>query len=96
MSVLQRIRQLVIDRRYYLSAHAEEEMWADGLERPDIERGILGGRIEKRMTEDVRGTRYRIAGRARDERPIRVVCRFHEIEDLLIITVYAVEVDDDL
>ena len=25
MSVLQRIRQLVIDRHYYLSAHAEEE-----------------------------------------------------------------------
>ena len=30
MSVLHRIRQLVIDRRYYFSAHAEEEMWADG------------------------------------------------------------------
>jgi len=27
MSALQRIRQLVIDRRYYLSAHAEEERW---------------------------------------------------------------------
>jgi hypothetical protein len=96
MSVLQRIRQLVIARRYYLSAHAEEEMWADGLERPDIERCILSGRIEKRMTEDERGTRYRIEGRARDERLIRVVCRFHEIEDLLIITVYAVEVVYDL
>jgi len=47
VSVLQRIRQLVIDRRYYLSAHAEEEMWADGLERPDVERCILRGRIEK-------------------------------------------------
>ena len=41
LSDLQRIRQLVIDRRYYLSAHAEEEMWADGLERPDIEHCIL-------------------------------------------------------
>ena len=68
MSTLQHIRQLVLDRRYYLSAHAEEEMWADGLERPDIERSILRGRIEKRMTEDVRGTRYRIEGPARDER----------------------------
>lgn len=27
MSALQRIRQLVLDRRYDLSAHAEEEMW---------------------------------------------------------------------
>jgi hypothetical protein len=48
------------------------------------------------MTEDVRGTRYRIEGRAGDERLVHVVCRFHEIEDLLIITVYAVEVIHDL
>ena len=93
MSVLQRIRQLVIDRRYYLSAHAEEEMWADGLERPDIEQSILRGRIEKKMTRDFRGTRYRIEGPARDGRLIHVVCRFHEVKDLLIITVYALEVE---
>ena len=93
MSVLQRIRQLVIDRRYYLSAHAEEEMWADELERPDIERSILRGRIEKRMTRDIRGTRYRIEGPARDGRLIHVICRFHEVKDLLIITVYALEVE---
>ena len=63
MSDFQRIRQLLIDRRYYLSAHAEEEMWADGLERPDIEHCILRGRIERRMTQDVRDTRYRIEAR---------------------------------
>jgi hypothetical protein len=91
MSVLQRIRQLVIDRRYYLSAHAEEEMRDDGLERPDVERCILKGRIEKRMTRDIRGTRYRIEGPARDERLIHVLCRFHEVKDLVIITVYALE-----
>ena len=96
MSVLQRIRQLVIDRRYYLSAHAEEEMWADELERADLEHCILKGRIEKRMTRDIRGTRYRIEGPARDDRLIHVICRFHEVKDLLIITVYALEVEDDL
>jgi hypothetical protein len=93
VSDLQRIRQLVIDRRYYLSAHAEEEMWADGLERPDIEHCILRGRIERRMTQDIRGTRYRIGGPARDERLIYVVCRFHEVQDLIIITVYALKVE---
>ena len=87
------MRQLVIDRRYYLSAHAEEEMWADGLERPDIEYCILVGRIEKRMTRDVRGTRYRIEGPARYDRLIHVVCRFHQVRDLIIITVYALEVE---
>lgn len=94
MTDLQRIRQLVIDRRYYLSAHAEEEMWADGLERPDLERCILAGRIEKRMTRDVRGKRYRIEGPATDRRLIHVVCRFHEVRDLVIITVYAPEVEE--
>ncbi len=31
MGDLREIRQCVIDRRYYLSAHAEEEMWNDKL-----------------------------------------------------------------
>ncbi len=93
MGVLQRIRQLVIDRRYYLSAHAEEEMWADELERSDVERCILQGRIEKRMTRDVRGTRYRIEGPAEDGRLLHVICRFHEVRDLVVITVYVLEVE---
>jgi hypothetical protein len=91
VSTIQRVRQLVIDRRYYLSAHAEEEMWADGLERPDVENCILRGRIETRMTHDLRGSRYRIEGPARDGRLIHVICRYHVIQDLLIITVYALE-----
>jgi YgiT-type zinc finger domain-containing protein len=65
MGDLQRIHQLVRDRHYCLSAHAEEEMWADELERPDVEHCILKGRIEKRLTQDGRGTRYRIEGPAR-------------------------------
>jgi len=92
MNILQQIRQAVIDRRYYLSAHAEEEMWADELERADIEHAILKGRIDKRMSQDVRGTRYRIEGQARDMRLMHVICRFHEVKDLVIITVYALEV----
>jgi len=96
MATLQRIRQLIIDRRYYLSAHAEEEMWADRLERRDVESCILRGRIEKRMTHDVRGTRYRIEGPARDGRAVHVVCWHHALQDLLIITVYALENDYDL
>jgi len=90
MAALQRIRQKVLDREYYLSGHAEEEMWADELERSDIEHVILKGRIEKKMTRDPRGVRYRIEGPARDGRLAHVVCRFQEETGLLlIITVYA-------
>ncbi|MGH8606749.1 MAG: DUF4258 domain-containing protein [Gammaproteobacteria bacterium] len=61
----------------------------DELTRDDIERAIMKGRIEKKLSEDMRGTRYRIEGQARDGRLIHVVCRFKEEFDLIIITVYA-------
>ena len=88
MSVLQRIKQNVIDRSYYLSSHAEEEMLADHLKRADIENAILKGRIEKKMTRDFRGTRYCIEGPSLDLRIIHVICRFDEKSELLIITAY--------
>jgi len=89
--VLQRIRQQIIDRAYYVSGHAEDEMFEDNLERADVEHAILHGQIEKRLKTDPRGTRYRLVGPARDGRPTVVVCRFHETHDLLIITVYAIK-----
>ena len=54
-------------------------MLEDSLERADIEHTILHGEIEKMMTEDIRGTRYRIEGPARDGRRTFIVCRFKEI-----------------
>ena len=88
MSILQRIRQRIIDRNYYLSSHAEDEMYDDGLERYDVEHAILKGRIQKKLSKDIRGTRYRIEGPAKDGRLVHVICRFKEDENLIIITVY--------
>jgi hypothetical protein len=62
----------------------------DRLERKDIENVILRGKIDKRMTRDARGTRYRIAGPAEDGRLVHAVCRFKEAGELIIIAVYAV------
>jgi len=91
MGILQRIRQKIAKRDYYLSSHAEEEMWADDLERRDIETAILNGKIEMKMTQDIRGTRHRIEGKAFDGRLIHVICRYNENKELVIITVYALE-----
>lgn len=91
MKTLQKIQQKVISREYYLSAHAEEEMWADNLERKDVERAILKGEIEKKLTKDIRGTRYRIEGPSIDGRLIHIVCRFKDKGEFLIITVYTLE-----
>ena len=88
MTRIQKIRQKIIDRAYYLSSHAEDEMLDDGLERSDVENAILKGRVQKKLTEDVRGTRYRIEGPAKDGRLIHVVSRFQEDGNLIIVTVY--------
>ncbi len=89
MTRLQAIRQKVIEREYYLSSHAEDEMIDDNLERDDIENAILKGKIEKKLTQDIRGTRYRIEGLSKDGRTIHVICRFKEDGSLIIITGYA-------
>jgi len=70
--------------------NVEEEMADDRLKRKDIENAILRGKEDKRMTRDMRGTRYRIAGPAEDGRLVHVVCRFKEVGGLIFITVYAV------
>ncbi len=88
MAIIQRIRQKIIERDYYLSAHAEDEMIDDALERDDIEYAILKGRIQKKLSYDIRGVRYRIEGPSKDGEQIQVICRFKEDSALVIITVY--------
>jgi len=89
MSKIQKLRQKIIDKDYYISSHAEDEMLDDKLERADIKKAILKGKIVKKFTEDVRGTRYRIEGPARDDRIIHIICRYGEDGSLIIITAYA-------
>ncbi len=72
-----------------ISSHANEEMSEDHLMAEDIEEVILRGRIVRRYTRDLRGTRYEIAGRAIDGRRARVVCRFLPSGILVIITAFA-------
>lgn len=68
-------------------------MMDDELERDDIENAILKGRIQKKLSEDIRGTRYRIQGPAKDGRLIHVICRFKESGNLILITAYALTED---
>ncbi|MCX7012563.1 MAG: DUF4258 domain-containing protein [Candidatus Sumerlaeota bacterium] len=91
MSAIERIREKIRSRDYYLSSHAEEEMAEDGLERDDVENAILGGFVQKKLTRDARGTRYRVQGPANDGRIVHALCRFKEVGALIIITVYAKE-----
>lgn len=90
MTTIQRIRQKIIDRAYFLSSHAEDEMLDDALERADVEHAILKGRVQKRLSHDIRGTRYRIEGPSEDGRQIHVIGRFREDGNLVVVTVYEV------
>ena len=91
MSTIERIREKIRARDYYLSSHAEEELIGDGFERADMESAIFAGFVQKRLTNDPRGTRYRVEGPAQDGRPMHVLCRFKEVGALVIITVYGKE-----
>jgi hypothetical protein len=88
VAIIDRIREKIRSRDYYLSSHAEDEMAEDGYEREDVEHAILQGIVEKKLTGDPRGTRYRVEGPANDGRPMQVLCRFQETGALIIITVY--------
>ena len=48
----------MVDRDYYLSSHAEDETWADQLERSDVEHALINGEFTKRMTRDYVSCEY--------------------------------------
>ena len=87
-SLIERIREKIRIRDYFVSSHAEDEMAEDGFERTDMEAAILRGVVGKKLTHDRRGTRYRLEGPAEDGRLMEVLCRFREDRSLIIITVY--------
>jgi uncharacterized protein DUF4258 len=90
---IDKLRELVRLQDYGISTHANEEMSNDELRAIDVENAILTGKIVKRFTRDVRGTRYEVLGEACDNRPIAVVCRILQTGHLIIITVYALQVE---
>ena len=88
MARIAAIRQRIVDRDYYISTHVEEKMIRESLSRGDIENAVLKGRIDRKLTHDARGTRYRIEGPAMDGQTIQVICRFKGGRSLIMITVY--------
>jgi hypothetical protein len=63
-------------------------MAEDEFERLDVEKAVLGGFVQKKLTHDPRGTRYRVEGPANDGGLMHVLCRFKKTGPLVIITVY--------
>ena len=89
--VLRQVRQLIRDRRYVMTLHAEEEMDEDGLTVFDIERGILTGSVVERQKDRSTGERkYVLKGRTLAGDEVVVVTKLGSTGRLVIITVYLV------
>jgi hypothetical protein len=89
MSTLQRIRRKILDEAFALSAHAlNDKLPLLGLEREDVIRAMLNGRIERQDVDDPRGTVYHVVGQVETDFLIEMPCRFSSTGVLIIITVY--------
>ena len=86
---LEAIRSAILDGRYALSEHAYEEMDNDRLDVLDVESAVLTGKIAQTLTDDPRGIRYVVEGKACDQiADVAVVVRFVISDQMLVITVY--------
>lgn len=85
MSKIRQIQALVRNGLYYLTEHAEDEARADGFDTYDVEYGILNGKIRRTWPRE---GKYEVVGRARDRRPIGVVCRITQMRKVRVIMVY--------
>ncbi len=92
MSIIHKIKRKVFNKEYeFAIPHFFEEMTDDDLTFKDIEMAFEKGRIERKFTKDLRGTRYEVVGPAIDGREVAVICRIKNTGKLLLITAYVLE-----
>lgn len=76
------IREKVRNQEYeFTIPHFFEEMTNDDLLFSDIEAAISSGGINRVFSDDLRGARYEIVGRATDNRLIAVICRIGDLSN---------------
>jgi hypothetical protein len=84
------MRQLVLERRYIVTAHAYDEMAADNLTVWDVESAILTGKIvERQKNQATSENKYRLRGETLDGSSMEVVAKFSITGKLVVITVYS-------
>ncbi len=95
-SILQKIRQKVLQNKYVVSSHAIDEMISDEIKPfgvDDVLSCLRSGGIRKKEI-DLNGTKYTISGETLDGWELEVVVRFRTDEKLLVITNYIVDQDE--
>ncbi|MFQ5707834.1 MAG: DUF4258 domain-containing protein [bacterium] len=76
---------------YALTSHAIDEMQPDELTELDIEEAVLNSKIVRLQKDHLGRTKYTLEGLTKNLRKIRVICRFSDSGELIvIITVYEI------
>ena len=87
--VLTRIRRLVLERRYVVTLHADDELDADGLTVYDLERIVLTGEIVERQADRVTAeSKYRIRGHKIGGVPAETVVKITITGKVVFLTAY--------
>lgn len=87
--ILNRIRRLVLERRYIVTLHADDELNADDLTVYDLERIVLTGQIvEKQKDRNTAENKYRISGQTIDGLPAEAVVKIAITDRIVFLTVY--------
>jgi len=86
---LKRMLELIHQRSYVMTLHAEEEMSLDDLSVFDIERVILTGMIIERQRDTITlEWKYRVRGETLDGSTAECVVKMGPTGKLVFITVY--------
>jgi hypothetical protein len=87
--VLTRMRELVRNRQYVMTVHAEDEMNTDGLAIYDVESAVLTGRIIERQRDRASAEwKYLISGQSLHGDGIIVVAKVSPTGRLVFITIF--------
>ena len=93
-NLISKVKELVKNRNFRLTLHAEAERDADSISVVEIEEALLhneAGVIED-YPDDPRGHSFLLLGFTGEGKPIHTLCSVHE-ETLLMITVYRPDPD---
>jgi hypothetical protein len=86
------MRQLVLEQRYIVTLHADEEMDVDGLSVYDVESIVLCGQIIERQRDVITSEyKYRIRGKTLAGSEAEVITKLSVTGKLVFITAYSLQ-----
>jgi len=93
-ALIKKVKELIREKSYRLTLHAEIERDADQISMIELEEGLLYNHSEiiEDYPEDPRGHSFLILGVMKKEQVIHALCSIHE-ETLIVITLYRPDPD---